>query len=43
LEPPTCRKCGFVFKDLKRPRKPSKCPSCKSEWITPPRFLIIRR
>lgn len=43
MEPPTCRKCGYVFRDLKKPRKPSKCPRCKSEWITPPRFLIIRK
>lgn len=42
MEPPYCRRCGFVFKDLDKPRKPSKCPRCKSEWISPPRFIILR-
>ncbi len=40
MEPPVCRKCGYVFKDLDKPKKPSKCPRCKSEWISPPRFII---
>lgn len=38
--PPTCRSCGYVFKDLGKPRKPSKCPRCKSERISPPAFKI---
>lgn len=38
--PPRCRKCGFLFKDLDKPKKPSRCPRCKSEWIEPPRFTI---
>ncbi|MFZ8782857.1 MAG: transcriptional regulator [Desulfurococcaceae archaeon] len=42
MEPPTCRKCGYVFKDLEKPKKPSRCPRCKSEWISPPRFIISR-
>jgi predicted Zn-ribbon and HTH transcriptional regulator len=41
MEPPQCRKCGYVFKDLEVPKKPSRCPRCKSEWISPPRFLVI--
>lgn len=40
MEPPQCRKCGYVFRDLRKPRKPSRCPSCGSEWISPPRFII---
>lgn len=40
MEPPYCRKCGYVFKDINKPRKPSKCPRCKSEWIAPPRFIV---
>ncbi len=40
MEPPHCRKCGYVFKSLKKPRKPSRCPKCGSEWIEPPRFII---
>ncbi len=39
--PPRCMKCGYVFKDLREPRKPSKCPRCKSQWIEPPRFKIM--
>jgi len=41
--PPTCKKCGYVFKDLKKPRKPSRCPRCKSERINPPLFKIISK
>ncbi len=41
--PPTCKKCGYVFKDLKKPRKPSRCPRCKSERINPPLFKIVSR
>jgi len=43
MEPPRCRKCGYVFKDLDKPKKPSKCPRCKSEWISPPRFIIMSK
>jgi predicted Zn-ribbon and HTH transcriptional regulator len=38
--PPRCRKCGYIFKDLDKPKKPSRCPKCKSEWIDSPRFII---
>jgi len=41
--PPVCRSCGYVFKDLERPRKPSKCPRCRSERISSPRFIIRHR
>lgn len=40
MEPPKCRKCGYVFKDLEKPKKPSRCPRCRSEWIEPPKFII---
>lgn len=39
--PPQCRNCGYVFKDLRKPRKPSRCPRCKSQRITPPLFKIM--
>lgn len=42
MVPPTCKSCGFTFKDLKRPRKPSKCPRCRSERISSPRFIVRR-
>ncbi|MET1102117.1 MAG: transcriptional regulator [Pyrodictiaceae archaeon] len=38
--PPVCRDCNYVFKDLKEPRKPSRCPRCKSYRIQPPKFYI---
>jgi predicted Zn-ribbon and HTH transcriptional regulator len=41
MDPPFCRKCGYVFRDLDKPRKPSRCPRCRSEWISPPRFIIL--
>lgn len=40
MDPPYCRKCGYTFRDLKKPRKPSRCPRCGSEWIAPPRFIV---
>ncbi|MEM0371770.1 MAG: transcriptional regulator [Ignisphaera sp.] len=41
--PARCRKCGYVFSELDRPRKPSRCPRCRSEWIEPPKFVIGNR
>ncbi|MEM3563716.1 MAG: hypothetical protein QXR19_10835 [Candidatus Jordarchaeaceae archaeon] len=38
--PPSCLKCGFVFKDLSRPKLPSRCPKCKNERISQPIFQI---
>jgi predicted Zn-ribbon and HTH transcriptional regulator len=43
MKPPRCLKCGYVFKDLKRPRKPSRCPRCHSERISDPEFAVIER
>lgn len=40
---PRCMDCGYIFKDLKKPRKPSKCPRCKSSRIEPPKFYLISR
>jgi predicted Zn-ribbon and HTH transcriptional regulator len=40
LIPSTCRECGFVFKKRGRLTPPSRCFLCRSEAITPPRFLI---
>ncbi|RLE66467.1 MAG: transcriptional regulator [Thermoprotei archaeon] len=39
--PPRCINCGFVFKNLNKLRKPSKCPKCKSERIIPPSFMYV--
>jgi predicted Zn-ribbon and HTH transcriptional regulator len=38
IEPAKCLACGFVFKDRSRLTTPSRCPRCKDEGITPPRF-----
>ena len=35
-----CEGCGFVFNKRNKLSKPSRCPSCKSERIEPPRFTI---
>ena len=43
MVPPTCKNCGYVFKDLDKPRKPSKCPKCRSQRIEEPRFIILNR
>ena len=39
MQVPYCRDCGFIFK-LDRPKKPSRCPRCKSYRIAPPAFKI---
>ncbi len=40
MKPPMCLKCGYVFKTNK-PKKPSKCPRCRSTWISEPEFAVI--
>ena len=40
LEPAACSDCGFVFRDRTRFTKPSRCPTCRSEGITGPRYGI---
>lgn len=40
LEPSSCRDCGFVFRDRTRLTRPSRCPRCRSEAISPPRYGI---
>lgn len=39
-EPASCKRCGFSFKKRTRLNSPSRCPVCKSEHISPPRFKI---
>ncbi len=41
MEPAACRQCGFVFKKRDRLNTPSRCPLCKGESISPPRYHII--
>ncbi|MBI4766124.1 MAG: transcriptional regulator [Deltaproteobacteria bacterium] len=40
LIPSTCRDCGYVFRKRERLTPPGRCFLCRSEAITPPRFLI---
>lgn len=40
LDPSTCQDCDFVFKDRRRLTRPSRCPRCRSEGITAPRYGI---
>jgi predicted Zn-ribbon and HTH transcriptional regulator len=39
-EPAFCKQCGFSFKKRTRLNTPGRCPICKSEHISPPRFKI---
>ncbi len=40
VKPARCLACGYSFRDRRRPKKPGRCPLCKSEHIDPPRFEI---
>jgi len=40
VEPASCQQCDFSFKKRTRLNTPSRCPVCKSEHISPPRFKI---
>lgn len=40
-EPATCLACGFVFRKRARVKGPGRCPVCKSEHISEPRFSVV--
>lgn len=40
-ESPRCLACGFQFDERQRFRRPSRCPECKSERITPVRLRLL--
>jgi predicted Zn-ribbon and HTH transcriptional regulator len=40
LEPSCCQECGFVFRDRKKLTRPGRCPRCRSESISAPRYGI---
>jgi len=40
LEPAACHDCGFVFRDRSRITCPSRCPRCRSEAISEPRYSL---
>ncbi len=40
IEPARCKKCGYEFEPSLR--IPSKCPRCHSQWLSPPRFRLVK-
>jgi transcriptional regulator len=40
LEPSLCMNCGYMFRDRTKLTRPSRCPRCRSEGISPPRYKI---
>jgi len=40
LEPSACEECGYTFRGRTRLTRPSRCPRCRSEAISSPRFGI---
>ncbi|HTK86830.1 MAG TPA: hypothetical protein VL329_03820 [Nitrospiraceae bacterium] len=40
LESSTCHDCRYVFRERTRLTRPSRCPRCRSEAISAPRFTI---
>jgi len=40
VERASCKQCGFSFKKRTRLNTPGRCPVCKSESISPPRFKV---
>jgi len=40
VEAACCKQCGFSFKKRTRLNTPGRCPVCKNESISPPRFKI---
>ncbi|WP_455244646.1 transcriptional regulator [Petrachloros mirabilis] len=40
LEPATCPDCKFVFRERTKLTRPSRCPRCRGEHITVPRYGI---
>ena len=40
LGPAFCQDCNFVFRDRRRLTSPSRCPQCRSESISAPRYGI---
>jgi len=40
MDPAVCQRCGFVFKKRERFSTPSRCPICRSESVSSPRYQI---
>jgi predicted Zn-ribbon and HTH transcriptional regulator len=39
-DPSICLECGFMFRDRTRLTRPSRCPHCRQEGISSPRYYI---
>lgn len=42
VAPSECKKCGFVFEKRERLTRPGKCPVCRGESISAPRYSVPR-
>jgi predicted Zn-ribbon and HTH transcriptional regulator len=40
IHPAVCRGCGFAFGKRDRLTRPGRCPACRGESISPPRFAL---
>jgi hypothetical protein len=43
ITPAICKHCGFIFKKRERLTSPSRCPLCRHQSITRPRFALVER
>ena len=43
MEEPECQNCGFAFRNQTRLKRPSRCPRCRSEAVSSPRFSIVAK
>lgn len=43
MEKPECQDCGYAFRNRVRLKRPSRCPRCRSEAISSPRFSIMAK
>ena len=41
ISPASCLECGFSFQGRRRAGRPSRCPKCKSERLSPARYAIV--
>jgi len=43
ITPAICKNCGFAFKKRERLTIPSRCPLCRRESISRPRFALVKK
>ena len=43
MEPPVCLECGYSFRNRVKFTRPSRCPRCREEGVSAPRFSIVPR